>query len=233
MAEDTATEPTDASLEQVQSAAEDMDLVQNSLANGGKREREDDDDKEENGDSLKKQKVDKSVEEERLEKTEGNGEGEGEQKKTDDQEGKEEKDEEPGPVKVGPKSFGSSVEMFDYFYKLLHYWPPNLNTNDYEHMVLLDLLKKGHSEPDKKIGCGIQAFQVQNHPTWKSRCFFLIRGDDSVDDFSFRKCVDKILPLPENMKVKFDANKSLSGRKGHGGKGGKGRGRGRGGKWMT
>ncbi|KAJ1438935.1 hypothetical protein SESBI_02709 [Sesbania bispinosa] len=93
-------------------------------------------------------------------------------------------------------------------------------------MVLLELLKNGHPEPDSKIGGGIQAFQVRMHPMWKSRCFFLIREDESVDDFSFRKCVDHILPLPEEMQLKPDANKALGGR--HGGKGGNGRGGGRG-----
>lgn len=104
----------------------------------------------------------------------------------------------------------------------------------YEHMVLMDLIKKGHPEPDTKIGVGIQAFQVRYHPTWKSRCFFLIRQDETIDDFSFRKCVDHIIPLPEDMKTKSDANKALGGGsgKGRGGKSG-GHGRGRGGKWRN
>lgn len=104
--------------------------------------------------------------------------------------------------------------------------------------MLMDLLKKGNKEPDKKIGGGIDAFQVRYHPLWKSRCFFLIRVDESVDDFSFRKCVDHIRPLPEELKIKSDVNKAFGGRggKGHGGRGGGyggrggGRGRGRGGK---
>ncbi|XVF54312.1 hypothetical protein PTKIN_Ptkin05aG0171200 [Pterospermum kingtungense] len=134
-------------------------------------------------------------------------------------------------VRLGPKEFGLSVEMFDYFFNLLHYWPAQLNLNKYEHMVLLDLLKKGHLEPDKKIGGGIKAFQIRNHPTWKSKCFFVIRDDETVEDFSFRKCVDHVLPLPEEMKIKPDANRALGsgGGKGRGGKGG-GRGHGRGGK---
>ncbi|ESR53842.1 protein EMBRYO DEFECTIVE 514 [Citrus sinensis] len=204
MAEEAAKELTESN-----AAAEDMDLEGGE--NGGdanaKRARDDDDGGEGNGDVSKKQKIDedeKSVEEERLEKKEVvNG---------------------SGRVKLGPKEFGSSIEMFDYFYKFLHFWPPNLNVNKYEHMVLLDLLKKGHPEPDKKIGGGIQAFQVRYHPTYKSRCFFLIREDETADDFSFRKCVDHMLPLPEDMKVKSDANKALGG-----GGGGKGRGGGRGG----
>ncbi|KAI4343879.1 hypothetical protein L6164_011176 [Bauhinia variegata] len=106
----------------------------------------------------------------------------------------------------------------------------------YEYMMLLELLKKGHSEPDKKIGGGIRAFQVRYHPMWKSRCFFLIREDESADDFSFRKCVDHIIPLPESMKVKSDVNRALGGGggrgrggRGDGGRGGR-RGRGKGGK---
>ncbi|KAI6683106.1 hypothetical protein NL676_029019 [Syzygium grande] len=157
------------------------------------------------GGAAKKQKAEeKSVEEERLEKG-------------------------SGPAKVGPKEFGSAVEMFDHFFKFLHFWPTNVNVNKYEYMTLLELIKKGHSEPEKKIGVGIKAFQVRFHPTFKSKCFFLIREDDSVDDFSFRKCVDHIIPLPEEMKAKDGVSRGLGGNKGHGGRGGGGRGgRGRG-----
>ncbi|KAK6249973.1 hypothetical protein QQP08_011482 [Theobroma cacao] len=187
---------------------DDVDGVNNGNTNS-KRGREED--CEENDDLSKKQKVEKSVEEERMEK--------------------ESRSSESCPAHLGPKEFGSSMEMFDYFYNLLHYWPTQLNLNKYEHMVLLDLLKKGHLEPGKKIGSGIRAFQIRNHPMWKSKCFFVIRDDETIDDFSFRKCVDHILPLPEEMKIKLDANRALAsgGWKGRGGKGG-GRGRGRGGK---
>lgn len=184
-----------------------------------KRDREEDESQEDDDGVSKKPKMEKSVEEERLEKLEG-----------------VEEEEKSGPVNLGYKTFGSSVEIFDYFYKFLHHWPPHLNVNKYEHTMLLELLKKGHSEPDKKIGAGVRAFQVRNHPTWKSRCFFLIREDDSVDDFSFRKCVDHILPLPEEMQLKSHVNKMLGGgggkgRRGRGGGKGGGRGHGKGGKF--
>ncbi|XP_050225953.1 protein EMBRYO DEFECTIVE 514 [Mercurialis annua] len=230
MAEEKATEPTQPTEERVGTAtaadmdvaaeesAADMDVsVEDSAVNGSKREREEN--KEENEDLSKKQKVDKSVEEERLETLEGE---------------ENEQEKESGPVSLGPKTFGSAVEMFDYFFSLIHTWPANLNLNKYEHLVLLDLLKKGHSDPEKKIGLGIQAFQVRFHPTWKSRCFFLVRNDDTTDDFSFRKCVDQILPLPEDMKIKYDGNGKGhhggqgGGGGGRGGRGGRGRGRGRG-----
>ncbi|KAK7292206.1 hypothetical protein RIF29_07982 [Crotalaria pallida] len=129
------------------------------------------------------------------------------------------------PVKLGLKDFVSSIDMFDYFYNFLHSWSPFLNVNKYEHIMLLELLKNGHTDPDQKISGGIRAFQVRKHPTWKSRCFFLIREDGSTDDFSFRKCVDHILPLPEEMQLKPDVNRALGGGgKHHAGKGGGGRG---------
>ncbi|XP_011023607.1 PREDICTED: protein DCL, chloroplastic-like [Populus euphratica] len=227
MVEETVAEAIEANLERADSATEDMDMVEDVAENGAKRAREGEE--EENEDVLKKQKVDKAGEEGRLEKIEEEGKAEGEGGREEKEEKKEE-EEKSGPVSLGPKSFGSAVEMFDYFYNFLHQWPPNIKVNKYEHMMLVDLLKTGHSEPDKKIGSGIQAFQVRFHPRFKSRCFFLIRDDDTVDDFSFRKCVDHILPLPENLKVKSD--NFLGGGKGHGGKGGPGgrggRGRGRG-----
>ncbi|KAK3027432.1 hypothetical protein RJ639_042072 [Escallonia herrerae] len=179
------------------------------------REEGDDPDNE----TAKKQKIDESmaVEDQKLEEPEGSEPVDGETG--------------TGPVNVGPKGFGSSVEIFDYFFKFLHYWTPNLNVNKYEHMMLLELLKKGHAEPEKKIGNGVHAFQVRFHPEWKSRCFFLVREDGSVDDFSFRKCVHKILPLPENMLGRSDVNKALGGGGGGGGggRGGKFNGGGRGG----
>ncbi|XP_076915416.1 protein EMBRYO DEFECTIVE 514-like [Bidens hawaiensis] len=213
-----AEEQPAAAVEQTPAAdpSQEMDLETQhsnteSAANGTKRER----DEPETLTEAKKPKVDedneKSVEEQRLEKRE---------------------EAETGPVTVGYKKFETSVEMYDYFFKFLHYWPPNLNINKYEHAMLLDLLKKGHLEAAKKIGAGIKTFQVRYHPQYKSRCFFLVREDGSADDFSFRKCVDHILPLPENMTVKYDVNKAMGGGRGGGKGGGRGnwRGRGRGGK---
>lgn len=99
-------------------ATEEMELVggeneNEDVTNGeskAKRTREDDENAENDDTDSKKQKVDeaeKSVEEERLEK----------------------KDNASGPVSLGPKTFESSVEMFDYFFKFLHFWPPNLTVN--------------------------------------------------------------------------------------------------------
>ena len=120
---------------EVNPCAQDMDLVTSEAApapnsddNGvdsslSKRAREEEPEKlddDEDGVVLnKKQRVEeeeKSLEEERLEKVAGGEDGQVEE-------------EESGRACLGPKTFGSSVEMFDYFYKFLHYWPPNLDVN--------------------------------------------------------------------------------------------------------
>ncbi|CAD5177157.1 unnamed protein product [Musa acuminata subsp. malaccensis] len=145
---------------------------------------------------LKRQKVEGYWEEEKTDGVDGKREGGGDLEVGGCGDGRESE-----AANVGPKGFKSSVEMFEYFLKLLRSWSPDLDINKYEHMVLLDLLKKGHPDPAKKIGAGIEAFQVRNHPTFKSRCFFLVRADGTSDDFSFCKCVDMILPMPDHLKA--------------------------------
>ena len=91
---------------QIPEDGDDTNWVNNGDSNS-KRGR--DEDGEESDEVSKKQKVEKSLEEERLEKKPGSSES--------------------GRVRLGPKEFGSSVEMFDYFYNLLHYWPTQFNLN--------------------------------------------------------------------------------------------------------
>ena len=70
--------------------------------------------------------------------------------------------------------------------------------------MLEDLIKQGHQDPENKIGVGIEAFQVRMNPIYASRCYYIIRKDGSADDFSYRKCVDNIFPLPEELKAQID-----------------------------
>ncbi|KAF9681596.1 hypothetical protein SADUNF_Sadunf05G0018300 [Salix dunnii] len=49
----------------------------------------------------------------------------------------------------------------------------------------------------------------------KSCCFFLVWDDGFVDELSFLKSVDNILPLPKDMKINSDASPYLGGGKGH------------------
>ncbi|KAL0355755.1 UNVERIFIED_CONTAM: hypothetical protein Sradi_4022400 [Sesamum radiatum] len=117
-----------------------------------------------------------------------------------------------GRATVGPKTFGSVWRCLITFFR---YFIPGLLILisisgillsitliftglsclfQYEHTMLLELLKKGHLEADRKIGK------------------------------SFRKCIHHILPLPENMQIKHDVNKAFRGKAGGRGRGrGRGR----------
>ncbi|WVZ55744.1 hypothetical protein U9M48_006368 [Paspalum notatum var. saurae] len=198
-------------------------------AAGQKREREEEGDPAAEGGEAEAETAKKPRVEEATKEANEAGEEKGEEEEEEGEEGKGE-EAEGKPVKLGPKEFASAVEMFDYFYALLHSWSPQLECNKYEQMVLEDLLKKGHAEPAKKIGAGIQAFEIRNHPVWRSRCFFVCRVDGSADDFSFRKCVDNILPLPEDMKISKPSGHHKGGGRGQGGGRGGGRGGWRGGR---
>lgn len=130
MAEGTAPEVVDPS--NAVAASMDMDVENvESADNGGdaNQKRALEDEEPQDDVVLKKQKVDeeKSVEEQRLEKLEEHEKGEEEKGEGEIEE--EEEKEASGPVNLGPKSFGSSLEMFHYFYNFLHAWPQYLNIN--------------------------------------------------------------------------------------------------------
>ncbi|EFJ23781.1 hypothetical protein SELMODRAFT_442719 [Selaginella moellendorffii] len=165
-----------------------------------------------------------------VEEKEGKEEKKEEEEKEEEKEaneGEKKEEEEKKEVKLGPMTFSSGKEMFMYFYELLHGWAADYDMNEYEHMVLLDLLNKGHNDPEAKMGPGgAKAFQIRVHPVWRSRCYYLVRADGTAVDFSYRKCVDKLMPLPQeifNSSGGLNLN-SLHG-DGRGGGGGRGRGR--------
>lgn len=98
------------------------------------------------------------------------------------------------PVKLGPKTFNSPDEMIKYFSWLLSNMTMNQNMNDYERMVVEPCLREAHPEAEKKIGCGISSFQIRTHPEHDSRCYMVVRTDGTCEDFSYRKCVEKLFP---------------------------------------
>ena len=54
---------------------------------------------------------------------------------------------------------------------------------------LLELLRE-HPDAENKIGCGVAAFKVDLVPPYLKRGFHVIRTDGSVEDFSYRICLN-------------------------------------------
>ncbi|KAK7251246.1 hypothetical protein RIF29_34276 [Crotalaria pallida] len=64
-----------------------------------------------------------------------------------------------------------------------------------------------HPHKKEKIGCGTQDIKVGWHPLYKdTKCFFIIRTDETVEDFSYRKCIigalERIDPKKANIQKK-------------------------------
>ncbi len=57
-----------------------------------------------------------------------------------------------------------------------------------EFDLILDVLKQGHERAVDKIGTGVEKIKIGNNPKFpQSRCFIIIRKDQTEEDFSFRK----------------------------------------------
>ncbi|CAI0375143.1 unnamed protein product, partial [Linum tenue] len=104
-------------------------------------------------------------------------------------------------VSLGSMEFRTSREMFGYFDTLISTWRQNdMVVQKACFPMLLDLVKKGHPEPEKLIGSGVRRFHVHDHRyCTRNRTFFLTTKGNAFD-FCFRSCVHNILPLPEDLK---------------------------------
>ena len=123
------------------------------------------------------------------------------------------------PVKLGPKTFDAPEDAIKYISWLLNTVTMNQDLNDYERKVVVGLLRRGHEDAEKKIGeSGIKSIQVKWHLEHDSKCYYVVRNDRTISDFSYRKCVEGCFPGWD----KSNASKSEykpEGRR-HGGRGG-------------
>jgi ribosomal protein L24E len=54
----------------------------------------------------------------------------------------------------------------------------------------LEKVLRYHPFCTEKIGCGVHYIKVDHHDSHsKSRCFFVVRTDGTVCDFSYHKCI--------------------------------------------
>ena len=99
------------------------------------------------------------------------------------------------PVKLGPKTFDAPEDAIKYISWLLNTVTTNQDLNDYERMVGEGMLRRGHEDAGKKIGeNGIKSIQVKWHLEHDSKCYYVVRNDGTMSDFSYRKCVEGCFP---------------------------------------
>ena len=123
--------------------------------------------------------------------------------------------EEDPPVTLGFKTFASGADAARYFYGLINSLTVGQPLNEYEHVVVLALLKAGHPEAGRKVGGGVAAITVRPHAVEGSPCFHLVRPGGAVEDFSTKKCIAALFPA-----FGAAAQKRTESRAGKGGRGG-------------
>ena len=165
-------------------------------------------------------------EDEKKAKVGSNGGDGAEDASTKEEEEEEEEKKEDGtpakttwtPVKLGPKTFESPEDAIKYLSWLLNTVTMKQDLNDYERMVVEAMLKQGHESAEKKIGeSGIKSIQVNWHLEHDSKCYYVVRNDGSISDFSYRKCVEGCFPGWDKSNSSKSEHRSDRGR--HGGRG--------------
>eukprot|EP01023_Acetabularia_acetabulum_P002140 TRINITY_DN10825_c0_g1_i3.p3 TRINITY_DN10825_c0_g1~~TRINITY_DN10825_c0_g1_i3.p3 ORF type:complete len:161 (-),score=34.29 TRINITY_DN10825_c0_g1_i3:235-717(-) len=135
------------------------------------------------------------------------------------------------------------MECFQYFQHILKGFPSDTYLNEYEHKALLDLLEKGHHDPQSKIGCGVKGFMISKSDYEQGFCFHVVQKNDEIIDFSYIKCLKGLFPNLQPPKGNWErgrGGRGPGGRQGRDNRGrrgdwrggwgrGKGMGRGRGG----
>ncbi len=96
------------------------------------------------------------------------------------------------PVILDTRSFKSKGDAIKFFQDMLNRYEVGAKVSHEDGRDLESLLKN-HTEYAEKVGCGISHFEVRNGDTWqgdfKTKCFWIVRNDDTASDFSFRHCL--------------------------------------------
>jgi len=93
------------------------------------------------------------------------------------------------PVQIGIRTFGSKKAALAHFREMLNRYDVGDRVVADDAIDLSELLKR-HSEYRKKLGVGVDHFEVLG-ADFGSRCFHVVRIDGSYEDFSYPYCVNE------------------------------------------
>lgn len=91
------------------------------------------------------------------------------------------------PISVGDRHFSKKGDASDFFRRMLNRYNPGDRVNDADAADLNNLLSL-HTEVDRKVGVGIDHFEVMNGG-FGTQCFKVVRLDGTSDDFSYGHCI--------------------------------------------
>jgi hypothetical protein len=95
------------------------------------------------------------------------------------------------PVDIGDIKFPTRVSAYGYFSHMLQTYKLNdrIDPPSKEFKILHSALEK-HPRFKQKRRRGVAAFIVSYSPKGQGQCFWVLRTDGSLVDFSIRKCID-------------------------------------------
>ena len=97
-------------------------------------------------------------------------------------------------IKIGATKF----DLFKRCQEIRDNYPNGVPLNRKDRKTVLAALRM-HPHGEEKFGPGVKAVIVDQY-IYGTRCFFVIRSDDTITDFSLRKCVGYTFPS-RNTKV--------------------------------
>jgi hypothetical protein len=102
-------------------------------------------------------------------------------------------------IQIGEKSFASKEEAKKAIQTILYRYKPRQEFSPEDAEFIVDVVSL-HPEADTKIGPGVKAVFACNVEGYSSRGFFLRRSDESIEQFSFNKCLRP--PSPKELVIK-------------------------------
>jgi hypothetical protein len=93
------------------------------------------------------------------------------------------------PVALGEYSFASKKDAYDFYARILNETDLDRNLEGEEYDRVLALLLN-HPRALEKIGSGLKGIKVSTGHNASNRCFHAIRSDDTIEDFSIKKCIN-------------------------------------------
>lgn len=90
---------------------------------------------------------------------------------------------------IDNRLFESKKDLEEYIKEILHKYNLKSELIEEDFSFIHELLKK-HPEYENKKGLGISAIKVDLDREWgRTRCFYLVRIDNTGTDFSYKKCL--------------------------------------------
>lgn len=93
------------------------------------------------------------------------------------------------PVELRELRFNTQKEAKAFFGSILnaHEEGEELEGEEFNYV---EQLLENHPRASEKIGVGIERIVVGLNPERNGKCFYVVRKDNSFDDFSYHRCID-------------------------------------------